>query len=120
MERPGDIGPSAFNRVPNEKPLLQGYEKPSFDRVFEDTFTDAEKDAITAISTARSHADLNAAKEMFMSVTSPKSAEELKISLDVMEIINQPIKTLELDEFAGVRVVLNRSKQGVSTLHIEG
>ena len=120
MERPGDIGPSAFNRVPNEKPVLnsEGYQKPPFIEIVNTTFTDEEKAHLEEVGSATSVPALREAIEKFNKASTPKLASEYDVSLDVMEIVGQPIQTQEIEGFEGEQVLLSRTMQGVARMRI--
>lgn len=122
MEGPGGFGPKAIDTVPDkEKPTLnaEGYQKPPFIEIVNTTFTDEEKTHLGEVGSATSIPELREAIEKFNAASTPKLASEYGVTLDVMEIINQPIQTQVIEGFEVDQVLLNRTMQGVARMQIK-
>lgn len=87
----GMFGPKSLAKVPNERTTLDAsaYEKkPLAERL---AFTPAESAAYQDMLRAGSVSELRAAIDAFNGVSVPKKAEALGISLDELEIRDEPV-----------------------------
>lgn len=120
MEHAGAFGPEAVRRVPNEQPSLdaEGYKKlPLSERL---GFTQEESDAYTEIISARSLGELRAAIDAFNGVSTPKTAESLGISLDNLEIADEPVSVGDIHDLPPDAMVVASSsmQEGITRFRI--
>jgi hypothetical protein len=103
--------PDALSRVPNEapKPVLDVslYEKPAIVDTLDKGFSVDESSYFTQMGYATTQEELDNAIALFNSVSAPKSAEALGMSLEDMLIENEPL-TLA----SGFTVNVSRARNG--------